>query len=203
MHGLHVCIECDSTLVYPTDWEEEGPDKWFVELHCPNCDWTGGGIFEQDLLDEFDEELDRGMEELAADLGRLARANMADDVDRFVAASESAFKNELVKRNVSQQRIQREVDAFRSASQPRTPLVREIRSTDRQIGNAMLNILALYESEWGRWRYDAQSGKVLFSDAATLGKYTDYLDQIGASARQQLALQRRLLDIQPPRTGTR
>ena len=84
--GLHVCIECDSTLVYPTDWEEEGPDKWFVELHCPNCDWTGGGIFEQDLLDEFDEELDRGMEELAADLGRLARANMADDVDRFVEA---------------------------------------------------------------------------------------------------------------------
>ena len=126
-----------------------------------------------------------------------------DDVDRFVAASGSAFKNELVKRNVSQQRIQREVDAFRSASQPRTPLVREIRSTDRQIGNAMLNILALYESEWGRWRYDAQSGKVLFSDAATLGKYTDYLDQIGASARQQVALQRRLLDIQPPRTGTR
>jgi hypothetical protein len=84
--GLHVCADCDSRLVYPTDWEEEGPDKWFVELHCPNCDWTGGGIFEQDLLDEFDGELDRGMEELAADLGRLARANMADDVDRFVAA---------------------------------------------------------------------------------------------------------------------
>ena len=84
--GLHVCRECDSRLVYPTDWEEEGPDRWYVELHCPNCDWTGGGIFEQGLLDEFDEELDRGMEELAADLGRLARANMAEDVDRFVAA---------------------------------------------------------------------------------------------------------------------
>jgi hypothetical protein len=84
--GLHVCTECESRLVYPTDWEEEGPDKWFVELHCPNCDWLGGGVFEQELLDEFDEELDRGMEELAADLGRLARANMADDVDRFVAA---------------------------------------------------------------------------------------------------------------------
>jgi hypothetical protein len=26
------------------------------------------------------------MEELAADLGRLSRANMADDVDRFVVA---------------------------------------------------------------------------------------------------------------------
>ena len=84
--GLHVCAECRSKLVYPTDWEEEGRDKWYVELHCPNCDWTGTGVFEQDLLDEFDEELDRGMEELAADLSRLARANMADDVDRFVAA---------------------------------------------------------------------------------------------------------------------
>ena len=118
-----------------------------------------------------------------------------DDVDRFVASSETAFKNELVKRNVSQQRIQLEVDAFHRASQPRTPLVREIRATDRQIGNAMLNILALYESEWGRWRYDAQVGKVFFSDTATLNKYNDYLDQIGASAQQQLALQRRLLDI--------
>jgi hypothetical protein len=56
-------------------------------LHvCVDCDSTGGGVFEQDLLDEFDEELDRGMEELAADLGRLARSNMAEDVDRFIAA---------------------------------------------------------------------------------------------------------------------
>ena len=84
--GLHVCLECDSKLVYPTDWEEEGPDKWYVDLHCPNCDWTGGGVFDQDILDEFDEELDRGMEELAADLGRLARSNMAEDVDRFISA---------------------------------------------------------------------------------------------------------------------
>jgi hypothetical protein len=37
--GLHVCLDCDSRLVYPTDWEEEGPDKWYVDLHCPNCDW--------------------------------------------------------------------------------------------------------------------------------------------------------------------
>jgi len=27
-----------------------------------------------------------GMEELAADLGRLARSNMAEDVDRFISA---------------------------------------------------------------------------------------------------------------------
>jgi len=25
--GLHVCTECDSHLVSPTAWEEEGPDQ--------------------------------------------------------------------------------------------------------------------------------------------------------------------------------
>ena len=84
--GLHVCTECDSGLVYPTDWEEEGADKWYVELHCPNCDVHREGVFAQETVERFDEELDRGMEELAADLGRLSRANMADDVDRFVVA---------------------------------------------------------------------------------------------------------------------
>jgi hypothetical protein len=84
--GLHICQECDSRLVYPTDWVEDDRGSWYVELYCPDCDWSGGGVFEQDMLDEFDEELDRGLEELAADLGRLAQSNMADDVDRFIDA---------------------------------------------------------------------------------------------------------------------
>jgi hypothetical protein len=85
-NGLHVCPDCSSHLVYPTEWEEENRSRWQVWLHCPNCDWLGDGVYEQQVLDEFDEELDRGMEELAADLSRLSRANMADAVDRFAAA---------------------------------------------------------------------------------------------------------------------
>src|SRR4051794_21661691 len=84
--GLHVCQDCGSSLVYPTEWEEASRDAWHVWLHCPNCDWVGEGVFPQDLLDEFDEELDRGMEELAADLARLTRSNMSEDIDRFVSA---------------------------------------------------------------------------------------------------------------------
>jgi len=86
--GLCNCPDCNSNLVYPTDWEEEGLDQWYIERHCPNCDWTDGRVFDHELdrLDEYDEELDRGTEELASDLGRLARANMADDVERFVDA---------------------------------------------------------------------------------------------------------------------
>jgi hypothetical protein len=83
---LHVCVECDSELVYPVQWEEAGPENWSVVLHCPNCDVSREGVFTQDNVELFDEELDRGADTLARDYKRLMRANMADEIDRFVGA---------------------------------------------------------------------------------------------------------------------
>ena len=83
---LHVCIECCSDLVYPVHWEESGPENWSVLLHCPNCDVYREGIFTQDTVETFDEELDRGADALARDYKRLMRANMADEIERFVGA---------------------------------------------------------------------------------------------------------------------
>ena len=85
---LHVCGACDSHLVYPTEWEEAGTTHWEVTLRCPNCEWTGTGIFEQELVERFDEELDRGTEALVRDLKRLAHANMEDEIERFITALE-------------------------------------------------------------------------------------------------------------------
>jgi hypothetical protein len=83
---LHVCVECDSELVYPVQWEEAGPENWSVLLHCPNCDVFREGVFTQENVELFDEELDRGADTLARDYKRLMRANMADEIDRFVGA---------------------------------------------------------------------------------------------------------------------
>ena len=83
---LHVCVECDSELVYPVQWEEAGPENWSVLLHCPNCDVHREGVFTQENVELFDEELDRGADALARDYKRLMRANMADEIDRFVGA---------------------------------------------------------------------------------------------------------------------
>ena len=84
--GLHICPDCASKLVYPYEWEESSKDAWEVARRCPNCHWEHRGVFAQELLEEFDEELDRGLEELAGDLKRFVRANMADEIDRFVVA---------------------------------------------------------------------------------------------------------------------
>jgi len=86
LEELHVCPSCKRGLVYPVDWEEASTTHWEVELRCPNCEWQHVGTYDQDTVDLFDEELDRGTEQLVRDLKRLTRANMEQEVERFVAA---------------------------------------------------------------------------------------------------------------------
>ena len=83
---LHICPLCEHGLVYPTDWEEASPTQWEVALRCPNCEWTDVGIFEQAVVDRFDEQLDLGTEALVEDLNRLVQVNMEDEIDRFSRA---------------------------------------------------------------------------------------------------------------------
>jgi hypothetical protein len=84
--GLHVCPDCASSLVAPVAWDQAGPGQWAITLQCPNCEWWDADIFDEPTVERFDEELDRGTEALVRDLMRLMRANMEDDVERFVAA---------------------------------------------------------------------------------------------------------------------
>ena len=86
---LHVCGECSSDLVYPVEWDESGATHWEVTLRCPNCEWNGTGVFSQDVVERFDEELDRGTEQLVRDLKRMMHANMEDEIERFVHALEA------------------------------------------------------------------------------------------------------------------
>ena len=86
VHDLHVCGSCASDLVYPTEWDEAGSTHWEVALRCPNCEWNSTGVFQQELVERFDEELDRGTEALVRDLKRLMQANMEDEIERFCDA---------------------------------------------------------------------------------------------------------------------
>ena len=83
---LNVCLDCDSRLVYPVEWEEAGSEDWAVLLQCPNCQTCRAGVFTQETVELFDEHLDRGADALARDYKRLMRANMSDEIDRFAAA---------------------------------------------------------------------------------------------------------------------
>ena len=86
LRDLHICPDCDRDLVYPVDWRQISRTQWEVLRRCPNCEWTDLGIFDQSVVDNFDEELDRGTECLIDDLTRLTQANMEDEIERFTSA---------------------------------------------------------------------------------------------------------------------
>ena len=81
-----MCTNCESELVYPVQWEEAGPDSWHILLRCPDCEWTESGSFPQALCDRFDDELESGTDALTRDFKRLVTANMAEEIERFIAA---------------------------------------------------------------------------------------------------------------------
>jgi hypothetical protein len=84
--GMHACPTCSSILVQPVNWHEEGNGHWSVELRCPECEWWGQDNYSQTEVDHYDEELDRGGQELIEDLRALTRANMEEEADSFAMA---------------------------------------------------------------------------------------------------------------------
>jgi len=82
---LHVCPCCSSTLVHPTAWEE-APAGWMLSLRCPECEWETEDVYAQDVVEQLDDQLDRGTQILVRDLKQLQRANMEEEVERFSAA---------------------------------------------------------------------------------------------------------------------
>ena len=86
--GLHICPECDSDLVQPVAWSEAAEECWELVLSCPNCWWEADGIYTQEQVETLEEHLDDGLADMLDDLQRLAQANMADQIDRFITALE-------------------------------------------------------------------------------------------------------------------
>lgn len=84
--GLHTCPDCSSELVQPVDWSEAPDERWALVLSCPNCNWETEGLYSQDEVRALEDRLDEGLADMLRDLQRLTQANMADQLDRFVAA---------------------------------------------------------------------------------------------------------------------
>lgn len=83
---LHVCPTCDSDLVQPLSWSESADARWHLTLECPNCAWTENGVYDRAQVERLEDKLDEGLADMICDLQRLTQANMASDVDRFIAA---------------------------------------------------------------------------------------------------------------------
>jgi hypothetical protein len=83
---MSICPCCGHDFVYPTNWTPAGRLRWTVTLRCPECEWRGGGTYDQDAVDRFDDVLDEATQSVLDDLELLTYANMEEQIDRFVGA---------------------------------------------------------------------------------------------------------------------
>lgn len=90
---LHICPACDSALVQPTCWEQEGDrQRWRVWRRCPECEWSCESVHDVIEIDAFDEHLDHGANELANELRSLEHENMSAMANAFIIA----LRNDLI-----------------------------------------------------------------------------------------------------------
>jgi hypothetical protein len=81
----HVCRGCRLPLVQPQRVVAER-SRWRVYLRCPSCGWTAEQLLDAEALRVFDEELERGTQELIVAMRHVTDVNMREYVERFVSA---------------------------------------------------------------------------------------------------------------------
>lgn len=81
-----ICPDCTKPLLFPTEAIEVDEWHFAVSFCCPNCDWTGAGVFDDEALEKVDMALDKGTREIVSDLDKLAAYNREEEIERFVNA---------------------------------------------------------------------------------------------------------------------
>jgi hypothetical protein len=85
---IELCPSCSGSRVHPVDWREVDESRWELRVRCPDCRWRATGVFEQYEVERYDEVLAAETDRLIADLERVTRENMEDQLERFRAALE-------------------------------------------------------------------------------------------------------------------
>lgn len=77
---------CGSDLLRIPDDHDLNDDCFVMCLQCANCQDTKYVLFDDDGLEDFDIELDRGTQMIVEAIDKARLANGEEEVDRFAAA---------------------------------------------------------------------------------------------------------------------
>ena len=81
--------------------------------------------------------------------------------------------------------------------------VMEIRDCDVKFCQTILKLLDLADSEWGRWRYDAVQGKVVFNGNGSAETFNQLNKLIEAISKKEIQLQGEVVKLQTQMAGAR
>jgi len=83
---IELCQSCGGERVHPLEWHEIAEMQWELHLRCPDCRWSGSGVYEQPEVERYDDVLNGATDRLVEELDRVTRENMIEWLDRFRSA---------------------------------------------------------------------------------------------------------------------
>ena len=113
----------------------------------------------------------------------------------FIQNSEKTMKQELANLNMPADQVDRAMDGFMKGMAPKNVVTTKIRQQEKRAGVGMLAVLDLLQTDWGKWKYNADKKVVVFDDAKTRGQYLASLDDIASAGEEEQKLQRQLMNV--------
>ena len=112
-----------------------------------------------------------------------------------ISNSETLFRADLKRLGVSPAATEQAMSGFHNAAIQRNSLLLQIRGADARMAKSMSGILDLLEENWGAWKHDDATGKILFTRTGLVGPYNQFLDEVQTAGQNEINAQRRLINL--------
>lgn len=137
-----------------------------------------------------------------ADKGQFAarRALVEQFLEANAALKQSALESEdrmrldLAKAHIPSSEIKRRMAFYHNGTAATYALTLQSRQCDERIGAALLDALNTLETNWGKWKLDPHTGKILFEDTATRDAYNNDIVAIKAAVQEQQKLKAKVVN---------
>jgi len=90
-----------------------------------------------------------------------------DKVKATIENSEDSIRADLTEQKIPSQKIDQFMAGFDSKFVPRRDLTLLIRECDYRMGQSMLSVLDVLETNWGKWNYNPVTEKIYFDNDVT------------------------------------
>ena len=112
-----------------------------------------------------------------------------------ITNSETYVRAALESQKIPPQKIPALMAAFEVKFAPRRDLDVQIRECDVHMGQSMLAILDVLETDWGNWHFDTKKNKIYFNDSSSRAAYQESLEVIKFAGSEQVSLQGKLVNL--------
>lgn len=133
-------------------------------------------------------------------------ADRRQTVQKFLAANKAfteilksqsdMMEEELRSRNLDSTKVEKFMAGFRNSQAPLLPKLKAIRGCDERMGQAMLKILDLAETNWGKFGFDEDEHITIFEDDALVASFNAQVELIQQAAHDQMRLQGEFIELQ-------